>query len=256
LTFFAINMWGWFVFPPSGAVRAINQVLPNAEVDIGGHKTFPKCGGRTYLFGYDFHAQWARQKLAAKNRLIATDAQHVEKAFAAKLAQTSAQSPKAGDTVRSYGEQSLTQKIVQIEKSVLAFPEPRRVRDRDHIRYIVKQPCLVCGRRPSDPHHLRFAQLRAHRCGNEATWWQSTGIDPLAATGMLWLETHPLGRSKTATVEKESSNQLAGKCVAGHYCIRSRPRLTAPKPTERFLFKPQSQQKKGLWRNFRATSRP
>ena len=36
-------------------------------------------------------------------------------------------------------------------------------------------------------------------------------------------------------------------CVAGHYCIRSRPRLTAPKPTERFLFKPQSQQKTGLW---------
>jgi hypothetical protein len=36
-------------------------------------------------------------------------------------------------------------------------------------------------------------------------------------------------------------------CVAGHYCIRSRPRLSAPKPTARFLFKPQSQQKTGLW---------
>jgi len=180
----------------------------------------------------DDAAPWARRKLAAKNRLIATDAQHVEKAFAGKLAQISAQRPRAGDTVGTYGGQSSTETIVQIDKGVLAFPEPRRVRDRDHIRYIVKQPCLVCGRWPSDPHHLRFAQLCAlgrkvsdqftvplcrthhrqiHRCGNEATWWQRTGIDPLAAARTLWLETHPLGRTETSTVEKESGNQLAGK---------------------------------------------
>ena len=180
----------------------------------------------------DDAALWARRKLAAKNRLIATDAHHVEKAFAAKLVQISAQSRRAGDTVRTYGERSSTERIVQIDKGVLAFPKPRRVRDRDHIRYIVKQPCLICGRRPSDPHHLRFAQSRAlgrkvsdeftvplcrthhreiHRCGNESAWWQSIGIDPLAAAGMLWLKTHPLGRAETATVEKESGNQLAGK---------------------------------------------
>jgi hypothetical protein len=180
----------------------------------------------------DDAALWAGRKLAAKNQLAATDAQHVEKAFATKLALISAQSAKAGDTVVTYGEQRSTKKRVQIDKGAFAFPEPRRVRDRDHIRYIVKQPCLICGRRPSDPHHLRFAQSRAlgrkvsdeftvplcrthhreiHRCGNEAAWWQSTGIDPLAAARMLWLETHPLGRAETATVEKESGSQLAGK---------------------------------------------
>ena len=53
LTFFAINMWGWLVFPPSGAIRAINQVLPNTEVNVRS-KNFPKCSGRTYSFGYDF----------------------------------------------------------------------------------------------------------------------------------------------------------------------------------------------------------
>jgi hypothetical protein len=53
LTFFAINMWGLLVFPPSGAIRAINQVLPNTEVQVG-PKNFPKCSGRTYSFGYDF----------------------------------------------------------------------------------------------------------------------------------------------------------------------------------------------------------
>jgi len=43
------------VFPPPGAIRAINQVLPNAKVVVD-RKNFPKCGGRTYLFGYDFRA--------------------------------------------------------------------------------------------------------------------------------------------------------------------------------------------------------
>ena len=61
---------------------------------------------------------------------------------------------------------------------------------------MAKQPCLICGRRPADPHHLRFAQHRAlgrkvsdeftvplcrghhrevHRCGDEAAWWKKAG---------------------------------------------------------------------------------
>ena len=53
LTLAAIQFWGLFVFPPSGAIRAVNQVLPNTEV-IFRPKNFPECSGRTYLFGYDF----------------------------------------------------------------------------------------------------------------------------------------------------------------------------------------------------------
>jgi hypothetical protein len=103
-----------------------------------------------------------------------------------------------------------------INKSALALPEPRRLRDRDHVRYVAKQPCLVCGRKPSDPHHLRFAQRRAlgrkvsdeftvplcrghhrelHRCGDEAAWWRKAGIDPTIAARALWLETHPLPKA-------------------------------------------------------------
>ena len=48
-----------------------------------------------------------------------------------------------------------------IDKSRLARPEPRRFRDKEHVRFVAKQPCLICGRRPADPHHLRFAQHRA-----------------------------------------------------------------------------------------------
>ena len=100
-----------------------------------------------------------------------------------------------------------------VDKAVLAHPEPRRIRDRDHVRFVAQQPCLICGRQPSDAHHLRFAQSRAlgrkvsdeftvplcrghhrevHRCGDEAAWWKVASVDPSGAARALWLETHPL----------------------------------------------------------------
>jgi hypothetical protein len=33
-----------------------------------------------------------------------------------------------------------------IDKSELAHPEPRRIRDKDHLRFVSTQPCLICGR--------------------------------------------------------------------------------------------------------------
>ncbi len=101
----------------------------------------------------------------------------------------------------------------RIDKGVLTLPEPRRIRDRDHIRLVASRPCLVCGRLPSDPHHLRFAQGRAlsrkvsdeftvplcrghhrelHHCGDEAVWWERAGIDAMEIARALWRETHPL----------------------------------------------------------------
>ena len=37
-------------------------------------------------------------------------------------------------------------------------PKPRRLRDKLHREFVAAQPCLVCGRQPSDAHHLRFTQ--------------------------------------------------------------------------------------------------
>ena len=100
-----------------------------------------------------------------------------------------------------------------IDKSLLAVPEPRRVRDREHVKAVAKLPCLICGRQPSDAHHLRFAQHPAlgrkvsdeftvplcrghhrevHRRGDETAWWKNFGIDPTIVARGLWLETHPL----------------------------------------------------------------
>jgi ERF superfamily len=156
----------------------------------------------------DEAALWAQRRLPVKNQLSATDAQHVEEAFAAKLASIHPTNPADRSSEKT--------EISDIDKSLLAFPEPRRIRDPDHVRHVIKQPCLICGRRPSDPHHLRFAQSRAlgskvsdeftvplcrthhreiHSCGNEESWWRKTGIDPLLAARAFWLETHPLSNA-------------------------------------------------------------
>jgi hypothetical protein len=114
------------------------------------------------------------------------------------------------------------QKAPGIDKSVLAFPEPRRIRDRDHLKFVARQPCLLCARTPSDAHHLRFAQLRAlgrkvsdeftvplcrahhrelHRTGDEVEWWARHKLEPLLVAGDLWRLTHPLPASSGIAVE-------------------------------------------------------
>jgi hypothetical protein len=179
---------------------------------------------------------WAQAALAAKNRLTAEDARLVADAFEQRL---SAWSPTDGavddpsgtaDAIGQTGTSDAGQqaaglssadmigadatsdasKPAGIDKSALAVPAPRRYRDREHLRYVARQPCLICGRKPADPHHLRHAQPRAlgrkasdeftvplcrihhrlvHRVGNEAAWWHDAGIDPIMAARKLWKDT-------------------------------------------------------------------
>jgi hypothetical protein len=159
---------------------------------------------------------WAQRKLAAKNKLNAIDAKPVEEAFKARLASfaTAPELPTAAKSpVRCQKRGQKQRRAGGVDKSILTLPTPRRIRDRDHVKSVAKQPCLVCGRRPVDAHHLRFAQSPAlghkvsdeftvplcrghhrevHRCGDEVAWWENRGIDPTAAARVLWLKTHPL----------------------------------------------------------------
>jgi ERF superfamily len=166
----------------------------------------------------DDAANWAHRVLGAKNTLTAADAARVERAFEERLA-----SIATGTTdrleIRHEAEHGPTRRgkkrrrSTVIDKTVLALSAPRRIRDRDHVKSVAKQPCLVCGRRPADAHHLRFAQSQAlgrkvsdeftvplcrghhrevHHCGDEPAWWNKAGIDPTVAARALWLETHPL----------------------------------------------------------------
>jgi hypothetical protein len=183
-------------------------------------------------------ALWARRILPAKNALNSADARQIEDAFQARLAlvpdasgEPDRLSPKVMIAPNAEQAQGSIRKPgpASIDKSHLPYPEPRRIRDRDHVRFVTKQPCLICGRRPADPHHLRFTQQRAlgrkvsdeftvplcrghhreaHRSGDEATWWKSVGVDPTIAARALWRATHPLPR-RADKISGETATSLA-----------------------------------------------
>ena len=204
----------------------------------------------------DDAATWAHQFMAAKNSLAAADARRVEDAFAAKLATLgsgdgegiSAPSPAKPDHGRSPRNQRPAEPGAvpasnSVDKSLLALPEPRRFRDKTHVKFVAKQPCLICGRSPSDAHHLRFAQHRAlgrkvsdefvvplcrghhrevHRSGDEASWWSKAGINPLDAARALWSKTHPL-RSDPDVPNSEPSASHAPSSTAVREIVIARP---------------------------------
>ena len=184
-------------------------------------------------------ALWARRVLPAKNSLDTADARQLEDAFRVILAELNGRPSDKESRSRAIGSISASRlqhrrrwsksiRTSLVDKSGLAHPEPRRIRDREHIRFVAKQPCLICGRVPSDPHHLRFAQHPAlgrkvsdeftvplcrghhrevHRCGDEVAWWQRANIDPSASARTLWLKTHPL---PDWPIKSSSENAAAG----------------------------------------------
>jgi hypothetical protein len=171
---------------------------------------------------------WARAALAAKNSLTAADAKVLEYAFEQKIAGLSLAEPATpavdagassppGPTRQEARPSDSTDKAdphphepLGIDKSVLAISVPRRHRNKEHLRYVISQPCLFCARKPSDAHHLRFMQPRAlgrkasdefavplcrthhraaHRAPDELAWWKATGIDPVKVACKLWKDT-------------------------------------------------------------------
>src|SRR5262245_4498793 len=187
----------------------------------------------------DEAAVWAQRNLPAKNTLIAVDAKIVEERFQARLSIISDGQVPDGTTrggmpdglapdqpphalpdknLISDGraEADTSQKTSTATKKrsrsgmIRALGKTVRLRDKDHRKFVLRQPCLVCGRVPSDPHHLTFTQPRAlgyrvsdeftvpvcrihhrelHRSGDEAGWWQELNIDPLPVALRLWQHT-------------------------------------------------------------------
>ena len=235
--------------PPASAAA---KPTPNRHGRLNGGQTIPGRGGsklvsnpakpilgteasarlRDQLVGElkeiassDDAANWAHRILGAKNSLTEADARQVEGAFQAKLATLEDANGRPSPPAPSPPQLSPSGLARQplrpagtaaadgIDKSRLTHPEPRRFRDKEHVKFVAKQACLICGRRPADAHHLRFAQHRAlgrkvsdefivplcrghhreaHRSGDEAAWWKSACVDPTVTARALWLETHPL----------------------------------------------------------------
>jgi hypothetical protein len=176
------------------------------------------------LASQDSATTWAGEALPAKNTLTTADAKLLEDAFERKLSQLSAlpaetiESPiiealpasVEGSQGINTGNSANQLQPKGIDKSVLAVSAPRRYRNKEHLRYVTLQPCLLCARKPSDAHHLRFVQPRAlgrkasdefavplcrihhraaHRASDERAWWKAAGIDPLKIARKLWKDT-------------------------------------------------------------------
>lgn len=175
--------------------------------------------------------EWAARQMSLKNSLTAGDAASVEKAFRVRLEslvppELKSTPPMPATLVGNQGvrpDSPVENHLPGIDKSVLALSEPRRYRDKAHLRFVAQQACLVCGRQPSDPHHLSFAQLRAlgrkvsdeftvplcrthhrdvHRYANEPEWWKKYNLDPLTVASALWGQTHPVGPAPQAIQEE------------------------------------------------------
>ena len=112
---------------------------------------------------------------------------------------------------------------------VHALGKTVRLRDKDHRKFVLRQACLVCGRVPSDPHHLTFTQPRAlgrrvsdefivpvcrvhhrelHRSGDEAAWWRKLNIDPLPVALRLWQQTRADGDDAATTEAQMNTHSL------------------------------------------------
>jgi hypothetical protein len=202
----------------------------------------------------DEAASWAQRSLPAKNTLTASDAQLVEASFGAKVAVLGDKEPPGGRPQAGQSQQHPEAVLPDTEPQTgepncaipSAAPSGRagsrrtrlvsktiRLRDKEHRTFVSHQPCLVCGRAPTDAHHLRFAQPLAlgrkvsdeftvpvcrlhhreiHRQGDEAAWWKKAGIEPLSAALTLWRQTHPLG----ATAERSIGEDAIGASPKDH----------------------------------------
>jgi ERF superfamily protein len=169
---------------------------------------------------------WAREALTLKNKLNEVDAKLVEEAFekkssevampetAAPTSEDSSAASVTGAANPSFQEATAAdaadRRQPSIDKSVLTMSAPRRYRNKEHLRFVTQQPCLLCARKPSDTHHLGFVQPRAlgrkasdeftvplcrihhravHRSRDERAWWKLNGIDPIKVARKLWKET-------------------------------------------------------------------
>ena len=185
------------------------------------------------LENFEVLASWAQRALPLKNQLLTADAQAVEAAFTARLSQFGEfelMAPKHQET------SGRSNQVNSSEQAVTLISKPVRERDREHLKFVASQPCLVCGRTPSDAHHIKFAEQRAmgrkvsdrftvpicrlhhrelHRRGNERAWWEGQGIDPLVLAATLWDKTHAV--MPAANLAGDQPTTINGKLKGRHF---------------------------------------
>jgi hypothetical protein len=234
----------------NGRARAERAKPASLSADASANLRSRLIGELEQLVDPEALATWAHRALPLKNQLATTDAQTVEAAFAARLSQFS--DPVAqpeSDRPNGHTGQSPSTEIDA--EGDIAIGRPVRERDRDHLRFVASQPCLVCCRTPSDAHHIKFADQRAmgrkvsdkftvpicrlhhrelHRRGNERTWWQNQGIDPVAVAATLWARTHAVAPAAAEIVDDRDPSAYGHQFGNGAAAVSDRRQNNETKP--------------------------
>ena len=150
------------------------------------------------------------QKREARGGDLAQSLVSLLKSCAVALAKNPGEAEPSPASQSLHREREIQPKC-EIDKSKLPIGELKRHRSKEHLRYVRRQPCLICGRAPAHAHHIRYAQPRGlalkvsdeftvplcaihhnenHATGDERRWWEQHKIDPLPVAQDLWSETH------------------------------------------------------------------
>ena len=162
------------------------------------------------------------------------------------------QVPSEPPTIAAISRPGASSKFEGVDKNMLVCGAPPRRSDKAHLRYVATKACLVCGREPSDPHHLRFAQPPAlsrkvsdeftvplcrshrrelHRARNERKWWGGYGLDPMPVAARLWNETHGIMQRSTVELSKAPPTTSRKRKSNGTE-IKSAKRRSSPEVSE------------------------
>jgi hypothetical protein len=131
-------------------------------------------GELSNLKSADEAADWVHKNLPAKNTLTFADAEAVEAGFRERL--VTIEGGRPGFAISEVVDNSGAERL-QEQSQTLGGPETPappaivilhrvaaktiRLRDKEYCGFVASQPCVVCGRRPAEAHHIRFAQPRA-----------------------------------------------------------------------------------------------
>ena len=174
---------------------------------------------------------WAHARLA-KNQLSAKDAQAVEAAFAARLSAGSVSQSRWRrlTTEREPDSALAAAERARIDRKSLSSANPCANASATHLRFVAKQPCLVCGRSPAMPiicglrnpavSASRSATSSPSRCAGytianctdaarNATGGRKPVSSPSVLARKLWLETHP--PTPSADVPADDSEARSGE---------------------------------------------
>jgi len=192
----------------------------------------------------DEAADWVDKNLPTKNALAPTDAETVEAAFRERLAtiEGGQANTTAANVIAIPGEEPNAVQGQAFDALEVAAPQSTtvrrrcatakaiRLRDKEHCKFVTAQPCVVCGRAPSEAHHIRFAQPRAlsrkvsdeytvpvcrlhhrelHRYGDEASWWAGINIDPLSIALELWRRSRSVELLRTQPLARDDGKQIS-----------------------------------------------